>query len=127
MAEEYFSCKLVLLVFPNIAAYLRDKLILSCKVMHTLRSLVVLLLISAFASAASAHSVNAIDGYLDQAQTQQSLISSQELEGDDPETFSFSDYKAAIYTELLLLPALTDQRTLSNYSDFHPRAPPVNL
>lgn len=95
--------------------------------MHTLRSLIVLLLISAFASSASAHSVNAIDGYLEQAQAQQSLISSQELEGDDPEALSFSNYKAVTYTELLLLPALTDQRTLSNYSDFHARAPPVNL
>lgn len=94
--------------------------------MHTFRCLVVLL-ISAFASSAYAHSVNAIDGYLDQVQAQQSLISSPELESDDPPALSFSDNKAAILTELLLLPALTDQRTLSNYSDFLARAPPINL
>ena len=95
--------------------------------MNTLRSLILLLLVSALASAANAHASNAVDGYLDQAQAQQSLLSSQELEGDDPDAVGVSQSKAVTQAQSQTYTNLVGNHTRANYADFLARAPPLNL
>lgn len=95
--------------------------------MNTLRSLIFLLLVSALASAAHAHASNAVDGYLDQAQAQQSLLSSQELEGDDPDAVGVSQAKAVTRVQSQTYTSLVGNHTRANYADFLARAPPPNL
>ena len=95
--------------------------------MKTLRSLILLLLLSALASAANAHVSNAVDGYLDQAQTQQSLLSSQELEGDDPDAIGISQSKAVTRAQSQAYTSIVGSYARANYADFLARAPPLNL
>lgn len=94
--------------------------------MKYLHSLVLVLLMSALAGSAQAHHGNSFDGYHEQAPKQQSLLSSQELESDQPD-------EAASSTSLAWLAKGTDslsvatrqQLSAANYRDYHSRAPPV--
>lgn len=95
--------------------------------MNTLRSLILLFLMSALASAANAHASNAVDGYLDQAQTQQSLLSNQDLEGDEPDAVSINQAKALTRIPSQTYASLVGSYARANYADFLARAPPLNL
>ncbi|MCC5880755.1 MAG: hypothetical protein JJU03_12760 [Idiomarina sp.] len=95
--------------------------------MNTLRSLILLLLMSALASASQAHSATAVDGYQDQADAQHSILITQEYEGDEPDALvgaqafiSPADFSSSFA-------ALSAPATVANYSDFLARAPPHHL
>lgn len=95
--------------------------------MKTLRSLILLLLLSALGSASQAHSMTAVDGYLDQASAQQSLLPAQELEGDEPDGAASSQSFASPSLREYEFARLHSPARVANYSDFLARAPPHDL
>lgn len=93
--------------------------------MKYINNLILLLMLSALACSAQASHTATVDGYLDQAPEQPSVVSQSELESDSPDKLISSsapkcqqplDSERSEFVEAV--------QSSSNYQDFFARAPP---